>query len=55
VNERESDKERVRNLCKKAILLDDDRFNNLIAEISNSNDPVIANLCKFLERKRGAL
>lgn len=55
MSKNESDKERVRNLCIEAIFLDDDRFYNLIAEIRNNDDPVIMNLCKFLERKRGAL
>lgn len=55
MSERESDKEEVCNLCKKALVLNDDVFNTFIAEMNISDDPVIKNVCNFLERERGAL
>ena len=53
--EEKSDKEQVCNLCKKVLVLTDDVFNIFIEEMNSSDDPVIRNLCNFLERKRVAL
>lgn len=50
----ESDKEQICNLCREALSLERDRFNELIKELSNSSDPVVMNLCNFLKRKKGA-
>lgn len=51
---RETDKEKVHNLCKAAMELNRDDFNALIAKI-DKGDPAVKGLCEFLERKRAAL